>query len=46
LEAAGSRYKMHDPSTWPKQAELAAKGKWDQLAILQDELSGGKKKKK
>ena len=46
LEAAGNRYKMHDPSTWPKQAKLAAKGKWNKLATLQDELSGGKKKKK
>ena len=44
LEAAGSRYKMHDPSTWAKQAKLAAKGKWDKLATLQDELSGGRKK--
>jgi len=44
LEAAGSRYKMHDPSTWAKQAKLAAKGKWDKLATLQDELIGGKKK--
>lgn len=44
LEAAGSRYKMHDPSTWAKQAKLAAKGKWDKLATLQSELIGGKKK--
>lgn len=44
LEAAGSRYKMHDPSTWAKQATLAANGKWDKLAILQSELKGGKKK--
>ncbi len=42
LEAAGSRYKMHDPTTWPQQAELAAKGEWDQLKALQDELQGGK----
>lgn len=43
LEGAGSRYKMHDPTTWPKQAKLAAKGDWDKLAKLQDELKGGKK---
>ena len=42
LEAAGSRYKMHDPTTWPKQAKLAADGKWDELKKLQDELNGGK----
>ena len=42
LEAAGSRYKMHDPTSWPKQADLAAKGKMDELKKLQDELNGGK----
>lgn len=43
LEEAGSRYKMHDPTTWPQQAGLAAEGKWDELKTLQDELDGGKK---
>jgi len=43
LEAAGSRYKMHDPTTWPQQSALAAAGKWDELKVLQDELQGGKK---
>lgn len=43
LEAAGSRYKMHDPTTWPQQAKLAAAGKWDELKALQDELKGGRK---
>ena len=43
LEAAGSRYKMFDPTTWPQQAGLAAEGKWDELKSLQDELHGGKK---
>jgi len=42
LEEAGSRYKMHDPTTWPKQAELAAAGKWDELQKWQDELDGGR----
>ena len=42
LTAAGSRYKMHDPATWPKQAALAAKGDWSTLQKLQDELKGGK----
>ncbi|MEZ5056383.1 MAG: hypothetical protein R2879_05030 [Saprospiraceae bacterium] len=42
LEAAGSRYKMHDPTTWPHQAGLAAAGNWDELEKLQDELKGGK----
>ena len=43
LEAAGSRYKMHDPTTWPTQAKLAAAGNWDKLKTLQDELKGGRK---
>lgn len=36
------RYQVHDPTTWPRQAELAANGKWDQLKALQDELNGGR----
>ncbi len=43
LLAAGSRYQMHDPTTWPEQAALAAKGEWDELKVLQDNLKGGKK---
>lgn len=43
LDAAGSRYQMHDPSTWPEQAGLAAKGEWEALAVLQDSLKGGRK---
>jgi predicted flap endonuclease-1-like 5' DNA nuclease len=46
LEAAGPRYKMHDPTTWTEQAKLAADGKWDELAVLQKELKGGKRTKK
>lgn len=42
LADAGPRYKMHEPKTWPKQAKLAAKGEWEKLAKLQDELKGGK----
>jgi len=42
LLEAGSRYKMHDPTTWPQQAELAASDKWEELTKLQDELKGGK----
>jgi predicted flap endonuclease-1-like 5' DNA nuclease len=43
LLAAGSRYKMHDPSTWSEQAKLAAAGDWESLEKLQGELSGGRK---
>jgi predicted flap endonuclease-1-like 5' DNA nuclease len=42
LDAAGKRYQMHDPTTWPKQAKLAAAGNWEALTKLQDELKGGK----
>ncbi len=43
LTAAGDRYRMHKPDTWPQQAGLAANGKWDELEKLQDKLIGGKK---
>ncbi|MCB9309585.1 MAG: hypothetical protein H6567_05980 [Lewinellaceae bacterium] len=43
LDKGGSRMQMHDPTTWPAQAKLAAKGSWDELNKLQDELKGGKK---
>ncbi|HMX41139.1 MAG TPA: hypothetical protein PK971_05365 [Saprospiraceae bacterium] len=42
LEAAGKRYQMHDPATWPKQAALARDGKTAELAKLQGELKAGK----
>ena len=42
LEDAGPRYRVHDPTTWPQQAALAAEGKWDDLKKLQDELDGGR----
>ena len=42
LEEAGSQFKMHDPATWPKQSDMAAKGEWDALKKWQDELDGGK----
>ena len=41
LTAAGPRFKMHNPTTWAKQAKLAAKGEWTKLKKLQDELDGG-----
>ncbi|HFA49307.1 MAG TPA: 30S ribosomal protein S6 [Bacteroidetes bacterium] len=42
LTAAGDRFSFQDPTTWPAQAELAAKGKWDELKKWQEELKGGK----
>lgn len=31
----------HNPETWPKQAQMAADGKWDELEKWQDEMDGG-----
>jgi len=45
LQAAGDRYKIHDPATWPQQADLAAQGKWEELKQLQDDLIGGRETK-
>ncbi len=42
LEGAEGNFAAHDPTTWPKQAEMAAQGKWDELKKWQDELDGGK----
>lgn len=42
LEAAGPRFQMHNTETWPKQAALAAAGKWEELKKWQDELDGGR----
>ena len=32
-----------NPETWPEQAALAAKGDWEALSDLQDELQGGRR---
>ncbi|TXF85038.1 hypothetical protein FUA23_20965 [Neolewinella aurantiaca] len=42
LDAAGPRYKLAVPRTWPQQAGLAAAGDWSALKTLQDELNAGK----
>ena len=42
LAKAGNRFKIHDPSTWPQQAGMAADGEWEALKKWQDELDGGK----
>ena len=34
---------LADPASWPDQAKLAAKGDWDALQKLQDELDGGRR---
>jgi len=42
LEGAEGNFAAHDPGTWPKQAQMAADGKWDELKTYQDALDGGK----
>ncbi|WP_428743440.1 hypothetical protein [Tenacibaculum sp.] len=42
LNSGGERYKIHKPNTWPKQAQLAYEGKWEELKDWQDNLDGGK----
>lgn len=42
LDEAGPRYRMHQPTTWAKQARLAADGKWEELEAYQDRLEGGR----
>jgi predicted flap endonuclease-1-like 5' DNA nuclease len=42
LRKGGERYKMHDPTSWPDQAKLAAQGRWKELEELQDILQGGR----
>lgn len=42
LTKAGDRYKLADPTTWPKQAEYAHNGQWKELQEYQDFLQGGR----
>ncbi|MEN9560579.1 MAG: hypothetical protein RLZZ502_1790 [Pseudomonadota bacterium] len=43
LHDAGSKFAMHDPTTWPDQAALARDGKWDEFKTLTESLDGGKR---
>ncbi|WP_051398257.1 hypothetical protein [Runella limosa] len=43
LVAGGSRFQMHDPTTWPEQSALARDGKFEELKAWQDELNKGRK---
>lgn len=42
IDNAGADFRVADPTTWPKQAGLAAAGKWDELRVYQDRLIGGR----
>lgn len=41
LDGGGSRYQMHKPGSWPKQAKMAYEGKWAELKKWQDDHKGG-----
>jgi predicted flap endonuclease-1-like 5' DNA nuclease len=42
LHAAGERFRIHNPTTWPEQARMAHAGEWDRLKEYQDYLIGGR----
>jgi predicted flap endonuclease-1-like 5' DNA nuclease len=42
LEEAGSAYRMMDPTSWPRQAQLANEGKWAELVEFQKFLDTGR----
>ena len=42
LLAAGRRFRLADPGSWPEQARLGASGLWDALSDLQARLKGGR----
>lgn len=42
LDAAGPRFQIHNPGTWPEQAALAKEGNWEALRSLQERLIGGR----
>ena len=42
LDAAGSRFQVHRPASWPQQASLLTSGKWDDFADFTASLARGK----
>ena len=42
LAAAGPRFRLADPHSWPEQAALARDGSWDALQALQSSLKAGR----
>ncbi|MBS1729189.1 MAG: 50S ribosomal protein L17 [Bacteroidetes bacterium] len=43
LDAAEGHFNALDTTSWPEQAALAAKGNWEELQTLQDQLNAGRK---
>jgi len=44
LTAAGKRFQLADPTTWPRQARMAAENRWEELKDYQDALQGGRER--
>ena len=42
LDKEGERFRLADPTTWPKQAQMAVDGNWERLEEYQEFLKGGK----
>ncbi len=42
LDTGGERYTVHNPGTWPRQAQMAYEGRWQELLDWQDILDHGK----
>jgi predicted flap endonuclease-1-like 5' DNA nuclease len=42
LGAAGERFRVHDPGTWPFQSRLLADGHWHEFKSLIDRLDAGR----
>lgn len=42
LDQAGPRFRIHDPGSWPAQAELLAAGRWDEFKKLTRRSKGSR----
>jgi predicted flap endonuclease-1-like 5' DNA nuclease len=44
LDEGGPRYRLSDPTSWPRQARLAANRDWERLQQVKQQLRGGVRK--
>lgn len=42
INAEGPRFRVHETKTWPGQADMAIRGKWEELKEYQHEIVHGK----
>lgn len=42
LDAAGPRFRVHDPVSWPRQSALLVSGAWQEFKDLCDQLTAGR----